>query len=380
MLPPKLFTQLFLLTFCLFASAELMANTKVEQETEKLKALQAQIKKQRQQLEKQLNEQSSLETRFKAAELKVADIALSIKSTQQQLSQVNGKISSLQTEQKELETKKKQQQGVLAEMIKNAYLNGKHDYTKLLLNQEEPSQLERLLTYYRKLQDSRVKQLEEIQQVMTRLVEVAQELTQQQSELTRLKEQQTEDRKQLVASQTERKAALNKLKRAIKSDKNKLEQLELDEQRLTQAIAKARENVTRDPESLAGLYNLKKKLSWPTRGRLKHKFGQRRQGDLRWKGVMIKGGLGNPVNAIADGIVVYSDWLKGFGWVTAVDHGKGYMSLYSHNQALLKQLGDFVQQDEPLALVGQSGGLNEPSLYFEIRYKGKTVNPARWCR
>jgi septal ring factor EnvC (AmiA/AmiB activator) len=125
---------------------------------------------------------------------------------------------------------------------------------------------------------------------------------------------------------------------------------------------------------------LKKKLSWPAEGKISKRFGQQRTNNLRWKGVTITSELGTRVNSIADGIVLYSDWLKGFGWVTVVDHGKHYMSLYGHNQAILKQVGDYVEQGEPIALVGQSGGKTEPSLYFEIRYKGKTVNPARWCR
>nr|WP_252731622.1 peptidoglycan DD-metalloendopeptidase family protein [Psychrosphaera sp. F3M07] len=95
---------------------------------------------------------------------------------------------------------------------------------------------------------------------------------------------------------------------------------------------------------------------------------------------MIDSALGNRVNSIAEGIILYADWLKGFGWVTVIDHGKGYMSLYGHNQALLKRAGDYVEPNEPIALVGQSGGQAEAGLYFEIRYKGKTVNPARWCR
>ncbi|MDC2889468.1 peptidoglycan DD-metalloendopeptidase family protein [Psychrosphaera sp. 1_MG-2023] len=365
-----------LLYFALPAYAE----DAVSKETARLKLVQDNIKQQRLLLEQQIKKESNIETQFQAAELKVAELALNLAQTERQISATQTKIRNLDKEQSELLKQKKLQQKVLGELIKTAYLSGKHDYTKLLLNQDDPAQLERLITYYRKINDARVAQLDEIQAVFTRLTEVEEQLIAQKEQLAISKADQLNDKKQLLSSQMERKAALNKLRSNIKTDKQKLEQLQLDQERLTNAIARAKRNAERDPENLIGLYNLKRKLKWPTRGRLVRKFGQRRSGALRWKGVVIDGNLGNRVNVIADGIVLYADWLKGFGWVAVVDHGKGYMSLYGHNQALLKQAGDYVEQNEPIALVGQSGGQQSAGLYFEIRYKGETVNPARWCR
>lgn len=365
-----------LLYFALPAYAE----DAVSKETARLKLVQDNIKQQRLLLEQQIKKESNIETQFQAAELKVAELALNLAQTERQISATQTKIRNLDKEQSELLKQKKLQQNVLGELIKTAYLSGKHDYTKLLLNQDDPAQLERLITYYRKINDARVAQLDEIQAVFTRLTEVEEQLIAQKEQLAISKADQLNDKKQLLSSQMERKAALNKLRSNIKTDKQKLEQLQLDQERLTNAIARAKRNAERDPENLIGLYNLKRKLKWPTRGRLVRKFGQRRSGALRWKGVVIDGNLGNRVNVIADGIVLYADWLKGFGWVAVVDHGKGYMSLYGHNQALLKQAGDYVEQNEPIALVGQSGGQQSAGLYFEIRYKGETVNPARWCR
>lgn len=356
------------------------AEDAVSKETARLKLVQGNIKQQRLLLEQQIKKESNIETQFQAAELKVAELALNLEQTEQQIASTQTKIKNLGKEQTELLKQKKLQQKVLGELIKTAYLSGKHDYTKLLLNQDDPAQLERLITYYRKINDARVSQLDDIQAVFTRLTEVEQQLILQKEQLAVSKKNQLDDKKQLLSSQMERKAALNKLRSNIKTDKQKLEQLQLDQERLTNAIARAKRNAERDPENLIGLYNLKRKLKWPTRGRLVRKFGQRRSGALRWKGVVIDGDLGNRVNVIADGIVLYADWLKGFGWVAVVDHGKGYMSLYGHNQALLKQAGDYVEQNEPVALVGQSGGQQSTGLYFEIRYKGETVNPARWCR
>lgn len=347
---------------------------------EKLKEVQKQIEEKRQELQRRIEQKSDVEAEFQATELKVAQMSLALRQVNNELDSVKQKIRQLEKKQIELEQERKQHQGVLAETIKTAYLNGEHDYTKLLLNQNSPATLERLITYYRKLNDSRVKQIERVLQIANELSQVEDDLIAQQSTLVLKQQQQATDKKELEKAQRERKLALKTLNNRITSDKDRLNRLTEDEKRLRDAIELAQRNQSQKPSELIGLYNLKKQLSWPTEGKISKKFGQHRSNNLRWKGVTIIGELGDRVNSIADGIVLYSDWLKGFGWVAVVDHGKGYMSLYGHNQAILKQVGDYVEQGEPIALVGQSGGRSEPGLYFEIRYKGKTVNPARWCR
>ena len=122
------------------------------------------------------------------------------------------------------------------------------------------------------------------------------------------------------------------------------------------------------------------KLKWPTKGRIKSAFGSKRSGQVKWNGVTISASEGQDVNAIANGKVIYADWLRGFGMVLVVDHGKGYMSLYGHAQALLKSAGDTVRKGESIALVGRSGGQTQPGLYFEVRHKGQAVDPARYCK
>ena len=375
-------TSFFLSFSCslLLLSVGASFSARANDDNKKLEQVQAKIKQQRLAIEKRIAEKDDLEALFKSTELKVAEIALSIRKTSNQLADVNSKIKELEKEQKQLLKEKKQQQALLSELVRTAYLSGKHDYTKLLLNQDDPAKLERLITYYKSLNDARVTELDNIQKVLNRLAQIEQELSTKHSQLLDLKQSQQEQKQQLAKSQAQRKSALSKLNANIKTDKDRLKRLQQSETRLTNAIAEAQRAAKVAPENLAGLYNLKKKLKWPTTGKIRKRFGQRRSGALRWKGVYMSANLGNRVNAIAEGIVLYADWLKGFGWVTVIDHGKGYMSLYGHNQALLKSVGDYVEKNEPVALIGQSGGQSSPGLYFEIRYKGKTVDPARWCR
>jgi septal ring factor EnvC (AmiA/AmiB activator) len=146
------------------------------------------------------------------------------------------------------------------------------------------------------------------------------------------------------------------------------------------ARRQAQRQAQRRPQLLEGLSKHQGKLLIPTKGKLRRLFGDRRQGQVRWKGVKIDGRAGSPVMAIHYAKVLYADWLRGFGLVTVLDHGDGYMSLYGHNQALLHQAGDYVEAGETIALVGQSGGQSKPNLYFEIRHKGKPINPTKWLK
>ncbi len=97
-----------------------------------------------------------------------------------------------------------------------------------------------------------------------------------------------------------------------------------------------------------------------------------------WRGLFIRAAVGQLVRAVADGRVVYADWLRGFGNLLILDHGGGYMSLYGYNEGLLRQVGEGVKGGDAVAQVGASGGAEESGLYFELRHDGKPFDPLRW--
>jgi murein hydrolase activator len=125
---------------------------------------------------------------------------------------------------------------------------------------------------------------------------------------------------------------------------------------------------------------LKGRLKLPVRGELVNRFGApREEGGATWKGLFIRAGTGETVRAVADGRVVYADWLRGFGNLLILDHGGRYMSLYAYNEGLLRQLGDAVRSGDPISHVGQSGGSSgESGLYFELRHDGRAFDPLQW--
>ena len=108
-------------------------------------------------------------------------------------------------------------------------------------------------------------------------------------------------------------------------------------------------------------------------------FGSLRTGNIRWDGVMIESSMGDPVRSVHSGRVVFSDYLRGYGLLIIVDHDDGYLTLYGHNQSLFVEAGDWVQPEQMIAQVGNSGGQRDAGLYFEIRKDGEPTNPASWC-
>jgi septal ring factor EnvC (AmiA/AmiB activator) len=124
---------------------------------------------------------------------------------------------------------------------------------------------------------------------------------------------------------------------------------------------------------------LKGKLPWPVRGRLAQRFGSSRA-EGKWDGVLINANEGMEIKAVTRGKIVYAEWLRGYGLLTIIDHGQGYMTIYAFNQSLYKRMGDSVEAGDVIASVGQSGGRTQAGLYFGIRNKGVPVDPLEWCQ
>lgn len=353
--------------------------TAQQEQTEELKDIQKQIQEKQRRIAKQLKTAEALSAELKRAELEIAATAKQLNKTQIALANNQQQQTQLKREQRELEAQLQQQKTVLAKQIRSAYMTGNHDYAKLIFNQENAGKFERVLTYYQYLNKARQTQIDGFRETVSKLESVQQTLVEKEQQLQALQQDQKQQREQLASQQNNRKAMLAKIESSIDSQAAQIEQLQINEQALLKAIEEAARAAQAAPE-LNGLAKLKGKLLKPASGRMQRLYGTRRQGQVRWKGVLFDSQAGSAVKTVHDGKVLYADWLRGFGLVTVIDHGEGYMSLYGHNQALLKQVGDTVQAGETIALVGQSGGQASPNLYFEIRHKGKALNPSRWLK
>jgi septal ring factor EnvC (AmiA/AmiB activator) len=349
-----------------------------------LATIQEKIKQTQAQLEKKLKSSERLQQELKLAELEIAKTATQLNQTDQSLKIVRSEKAELETEKKRVTQVIAEQQKYLAGQLKSAFMAGNYDFAKMFFNQDDAGRFERTLTYYQYLNKARQQEIGKFRALVVELEQLNVKLVEKSQRLEGFLVTQKQQSSQLREQQSSRHKKLKQLDKQIESDTARVAQLQQEERSLMTAIEKAEidaRNRRKDEDPvLQGLAQSKGKLTRPATGKIQQLFGKRRQGQVRWKGIVINSSEGSPVRAVQDGKVLYADWLKGFGLVTIVDHWEGYMSVYGRNQALLKQAGDPVLQGETIGLVGSSGGQVSPGLYFEIRHKGKALNPKSWLK
>jgi septal ring factor EnvC (AmiA/AmiB activator) len=338
-----------------------------------LKGVSSEISRQRQSLSSQQKQLDSLQKSLKQQEVGIARIEKEIKETKALLSQTNSNISALEKKVEQLEDEKKQQSEKLAELLKTYYVTQRAKDASNLLNQGVEE--DRISQYFQHLAKQRAHTIEELEQTAQELADSRTQLDVEKNQLTRLLDEQTEKRNQLTQVQSKRKSTLSGIRKQISNDKVYLSELQRNETRLKAEIAKA---AKRNAVPMDGLARQQGKLPWPLKGRVLHNYGTRQTGQLNWKGMVIDANYGQSVKAVYSGTVVFADYLRGYGLVVLLDHGKGDMTLYGFNQSLLKKEGDKVKANETIALAGDTGGQAQASLYFEIRRNSKTQNPRRW--
>jgi len=356
-------------------------SSKDETAKQELVQLKGKIKSLQTSLSKTRKKQSTALKQLRRAEKKIATASKILRATLLQLKKKQRELTKLHSQQEKLESNKSIQKKALAEQLRSAYINGKQEYLKLLLNQKDPEKLGRMLVYFDYMNKARSEQVNALQTTLNDLNNIDNKIRTEIQKLNLLKRSKLSETKQLVKLQTKRQSLVATLSREIVFKSDELTELEINAQELQQLIDSVR--VTIDEmdfsQPLEGLKKLRGKLRWPTKGKQIRRFGARYQGQ-KSSGVLIASKVGSDINAVHHARVVYSDWLRGFGLLLILDHGKGYMSLYGYNQSLYKDVGDWVEAGEAIATLGQSGGQKVPALYFELRHQGKPINPKRWFR
>lgn len=374
--PLKIHQYLLILVYCLLPAQQAQAQQKPTAERE-LQQLQNQIKQTEQQLRQQQRQLQQAEQKLQQADKALADASLRVRQSLSRKQQLEQESTELAAQQQNLEQQLNQQQALLAAQLKSAYTLGQHDYSRLLLNQDDTGKLERVLTYYQYFNQARMRQLAAINRTVQDLEQVVVQLSNQQQLLEQELIKLTQQQQQLTTARASQQESIKQLQKLLAAQGSQLSYLRQNETNLQNTINELR-RLAELRKDMAGLGAGKGKFPWPIKGTLLQRFGQNREGAMAARGILIKGESGTPVQAISTGRVIYADWLKGYGWVIVLDHGAGFMSLYGHNQSLLKQPGDNVNPGESIALVGASGGQADAGLYFEIREKGEAVNPLLW--
>jgi septal ring factor EnvC (AmiA/AmiB activator) len=346
------------------------------------------VEQQMQGLQKDLaakrGDRATLQANLERLDRDIADLAVAGRQLGAMVAEQRRAVADLQTRLARERQALAGEQEVLGRLLRSAYIVGRSDRIQLLLSQNDATKVSRVMGYYSYLNRYRVSRINEINTRARQLVRLERESAQEAARLSALAAHQEETRRRLTVARGEREALLARLDKTIAGEEGRFAGLKADAQGLRQVIEQLQRRAQALPEASLEeepITDRKGQLTWPlARGHLVHRFGQRKLDGQRWDGVLIAAPEGEKVRAIYAGRVVYADWLRGFGLLLIIEHDDGYMSLYGHNQALLKERGEWVAAGDVIALAGSSGGERSPGLYFAIRYHGRPVNPEKWCR
>ncbi len=369
---------------CCLAPAPALAGPTAGASAEQLQKLRSGIKALRHSLDKDRAKQGVLSQQLQATEVRIAKLTERLHDLGDALADHRRRLEQLRGRQADEQAALDRLRAGLARQARAAYAMGRQEQLKLLLNQRDPATVSRMLVYYRYIAQARAKRIGQVNEHLQRLATVRQSIDKETAQLTGLRDQRSDERDRLTKERADRAAVLARLQARIESKSQRLEQMTRNEQRLQQLVQKLQQALADIPPEAGEqrpFRDLKGRLPWPAAGSLLARYGAPREGsNLRWRGVLIGAPSGDKVHAVARGRVAFADWLRGFGLLLIIDHGNGYMSLYGHNQVLLKQVGDWVEPGETIALTGDSGGATHSGVYFELRAHGHTIDPMRWCR
>ncbi|WP_392563329.1 murein hydrolase activator EnvC [Orbus wheelerorum] len=363
--------------------------------------------------EKKLAEQKKQRIKFvedlKRQETAIAKLLASLDKSDKLLATLLQDIGELNPQINDLEKKQVTQRQILAKQLEGAFKLGKTSSMELVFAGQESERNERIITYYRYINEERQNRINNLKKIQDEINSKKILLEQKHQSQLALQQKQKEQRDNLLVNQQQRKKTISALEQSMQLNQQKLDELKENEVALQQQIAKAEReskkiaedeakqaaqikakqqnynyNPTKDEKALmariSGIGKPNHILSWPVTGSILYQFGEPQQGELRWKGLVINAKEGTKVKAIADGRVILANWLQGYGFIVAIEHGKGDMTLYGYNQRVLVDVGDKIEAGQDIALVGTTGGQGNSSLYFEVRRDGKALDPSAWLK
>lgn len=367
---------------CLFLALPAFAVTGAPDQSTELESVRGQIEDVKSGLDAARGESEKLQDELRRTEIaagqetvKLREVEQLIQSKQARLTDLNN-IIAMHTRSLDRERHH------LGRQVRIAYMTGRNDYLKLLLNQEDPARVGRMLAYYDYFNRTRVNTINSVSSQVETIKQLQDSILSETALLEQLKSRRIAKSRELAVWRESRRTILQRLQNDITAKDQQLKSLEVHEQKLSALLRKLdrHKNTITYLEDTPPFRTLLGKLQWPVAGRLLNAFGDERRGaSLKWDGVKIGADAGNEVHAVHTGRVVFADWFRNLGLLIILDHGEGYMSLYGYNQSLLKKPGDWVLAGETIAYVGDSGGQNFPAVYFELRHNGKPLDPSLWC-
>jgi murein hydrolase activator len=377
----------------LFLCCSLLVNSVHASKQDELNNLRKHIAGLQHELEKTSESRSEAADALRESERAISDSNRRLAELAQQQREAGQALKQLQQQGRQLEKDIQGQQKQLGKLLYQQYLGGQQEYFRLLLNNRDPNQVAREMQYYEYIARNRAAWLKTMRANLAQLQEIATQTRQKSTEIAELQAEQRSEKEALEKDKQARQRVLGKIALQLRRQRREIGRLQRNESRLTQLVEKL-SRMLAQPKSKSLFSNdklpddrfdgrpfeeLKGKLALPVKGVVSNTYGTPRpDSTVLWKGLFLRAAAAQPVKAVAAGRVVFADWLRGFGNLLILDHGKGYMSLYGDNETLYKQVGDVLRGGDIIAAVGNSGGNEESGLYFELRHEGKPMDPMQW--
>ena len=349
------------------------AQSKLDQVSKKIESLKVRLESSR-------VEQKNEQRRLKQADLAIQQATLDFRQLEQQRLEHMEGLASLEKQRESYLSSLDERLEHLAEQIRASYRMSGQSRMKLVLNQDDPAQLGRLLAYYDYLNRAQAEKISGLREALATLDQMQMSIDRELLGIEQVQSEQKRVLDQLNAQRQERKELLAQLSSQIDSEESRLRELERnrkDLELLIEQLADVLADIPADLGNRTGVAQQKGHLRFPVKGPVRHAFGQQRTGGLKWQGWLIGAESGAEVRAVAYGRVAFADWLRGYGLLLIIDHGQGYLSLYAHNESLLREAGAWVEAGEIISIVGSNPGSGQ-GLYFELRKNGAAVDPAAW--
>lgn len=337
-------------------------------------------------LAREARRRRDLRRELRRAEEALAASARELAAAEAALAAGRRRLQRLRAERERLEAERAALRRALEELVRTAYRLHRQGLLPALLGGEDPLAAARALRYYGYLAGAAARRARALEERLARLAALDAEEARQLAALEEGRSRRLARHRELEEARRRRRELLRELERELAHHRRRLEGLRADRRRLEGLLRELERGPgggapAGRPFASRPFASLRGRLPLPARGEVVARFGApRRGGRLRWRGLVIAAPAGSPVRAVAPGRVVFAEWLRGYGLLLIIDHGEGYMSLYGFNERLDKGVGDPVQAGEQVAAAGGPQGPLRPGLYFEIRHRGRPLDPLAWCR
>lgn len=373
-------------------------SSRLREKREELNQVKKELDRERKQAKQVARKERTLSEELDRMDRELQQKGRELKELQAKLKVSTEQLQTTKRDITQTRTRLDQIQSLFRRRVRAIYKQGRHGYVQALLSSEDLSAAGRRIRFLATIanQDQRI--MGTYTATLDTLKAQQADLERSKAELTLGQKAVTAKREEILEEQYARRILLAKAQEEKKGHLAAIRDLELATRELQRLIGRLQQQkrpqigkasrsapsrAPGHPEALNGSFaSFKGRLPWPTTGVLASTFG--RQEHARYRTVTFNHGIeinapeGQKIASVADGMVLYADWFKGYGRLIVLDHGEEYYTVYAHAAEILVRVGDQVAKGQTIGSVGTTGSAAGSQLYFEVRYRGGPQDPVAW--